>query len=153
MGKNVVLLPYQIEAIEGINKSKYSILLWARQTGKSFLVSYYAFIKAIEKSKSLTVVVSASERQSIEVLRKVKVHLELAKYLDNEIFEDSKISMHGIELQNGSRIISVPANPDTIRGFSADLLILDEFAFMPFQSGIWKAAFPMITRKKDSKVL
>lgn len=153
MGNDAILLPYQQEAIRGIETHKYSIMLWARQTGKSFLASYYAFLTAVQKEKSLSVIVSASERQSIELLRKVKTHINATKAAGLLVAEEEQNSMHLLELKNLSRVISLPANPDTIRGFTADVLILDEFSFMQHQEELWRAAFPMITRKHNAKVI
>ena len=39
--------------------------------------------------------------------------------------DDSKLRM---ELANGSRILSLPSNEQTVRGYSADLIVLDEAA-------------------------
>lgn len=46
---------------------------------------------------------------------------------------------------NGSRITALPANPDTARGFSANV-ILDEFAFHAKSRDIWAALFPVISK-------
>ncbi|MGH9813547.1 MAG: hypothetical protein ACRD4T_10480, partial [Candidatus Acidiferrales bacterium] len=44
-----------------------------------------------------------------------------------------------------SRIIALPANPDTVRGFAGDV-VLDEFAFHRDAEAIWRAAFATATR-------
>ena len=49
-----------------------------------------------------------------------------------------------IEYPNGSRITALPANPDTARGFSANVF-LDEFAFHLDSRKIWTALFPVIS--------
>jgi len=38
-----------------------------------------------------------------------------------------------IELKNGSKIIALPCGPDgaTLRGYTADFVVMDEAAFMP----------------------
>jgi phage FluMu gp28-like protein len=48
-------------------------------------------------------------------------------------------------LPHGSRITALPANPDTARGFSANV-ILDEFAFHAKSREIWAALFPVISK-------
>ena len=50
-----------------------------------------------------------------------------------------------INLPNGSRIVGLPANPDTARGWSANI-ILDEFALHRNSREIWSAMFPTVTR-------
>ncbi len=152
MGFKGVLLPFQKEFYRGVKTHKYAIWLASRQIGKSFTVSFIALDTCLERDGSTVIVVSASERQAVELLNKVKLHVRAFKTLKLEFFEDVKTNVHRVELPNGSRILSVPANPDTVRGFSSDLLILDEFAFVQHDEELWKAVFPMITRKKDSKL-
>jgi phage FluMu gp28-like protein len=50
-----------------------------------------------------------------------------------------------VTLPNGSRITALPANPDTARGFSANVF-LDEFAFHADSRKIWQALFPVISK-------
>jgi phage FluMu gp28-like protein len=49
-----------------------------------------------------------------------------------------------IRFGNGSRIIAIPANPSTARGYSANI-ILDEFAYHEDPDKIWAAMFPSLT--------
>ena len=152
-----ILLPYQRQFIEGYEEHKFSIWNASRQIGKSFAVALLALMKAIETPKSTILIVSASERQAKELVEKVKLHLEFVKHLGKalnvDFFEDVKTQTQIIKFPNQSRIISVPSNPDTVRGFTADLLILDEFAFVQHDKELWRAVFPMITRKKEAKLV
>ena len=69
---------------------------------------------------SVVLIVSAGLRQSSEVAGKVRhlwKELALVKTGDNQTT---------LTAENGSRVISLPASESTVRGFSADLLILDE---------------------------
>jgi phage FluMu gp28-like protein len=58
---------------------------------------------------------------------------------------DMNIRALEVELPGGSKITALPANPDTARGFSANVL-LDEFAFHKDSRAIWKALFPVISK-------
>jgi phage FluMu gp28-like protein len=51
-----------------------------------------------------------------------------------------------IAFVNGSRIIAIPANPSTARGYSANV-ILDEFAYHEDPDAIWAAMFPSTTNQ------
>jgi hypothetical protein len=53
---------------------------------------------------------------------------------------------------NGSRIIGLPANPDTARGYSGHI-VLDEFAFHGDAHKIYAACFPIITRGYSIEVI
>jgi phage FluMu gp28-like protein len=49
-----------------------------------------------------------------------------------------------IIFENGSRLIALPARPETVRGYSANL-ILTEFAFHDNPAEIWRAIYPSIS--------
>lgn len=42
-----------------------------------------------------------------------------------------------ITFNNGSRILSLPSNPDGIRGYTARIVCIDEAAFVPFVDEIY----------------
>jgi hypothetical protein len=72
---------------------------------------------------SLTVVVSPSGRQSAEFLRKVR---RFARKLGQRVKGDGDNEL-SLELPNQSRIVGLPGNEETARGFSAvSLLLADE---------------------------
>jgi len=77
----------------------------------------------------------------------VKVHLNALQAGFKELgYEfDAQTRALEIEFPGGSRITALPANPDTARGFSANVL-LDEFAFHQDSRAIWKALFPVISK-------
>ena len=58
--------------------------------------------------------------------------------------DDTTINALEVVFPNGSKITALPANPDTARGFSANVF-LDEFAFHADSREIWKALFPVIS--------
>jgi phage FluMu gp28-like protein len=49
-----------------------------------------------------------------------------------------------VTFPRGSKITALPANPDTARGFSANVF-LDEFAFHKDSQAIWRALFPVVS--------
>lgn len=99
------------------------IMLCSRQTGKSTVASIMALHKALFNPGSLTLVVSPSQRQSGELFRKIVGEMNKLVYKPQKI-EDNRLSM---TLQSGSRIVSLPSQESTVRGFSSpDLVIIDE---------------------------
>lgn len=101
------------------------LLLCARQTGKTTTTSLIALNTAIYKPRSLSLILSPSQRQSAEMQRTVMAmhrNLKGAPSLRSE-------SVMKSELANGSRIIALPGNEATVRGFAGvDLAIIDEAA-------------------------
>lgn len=142
-----LLLPYQRTWVE--DRSRFKIGLWGRQTGKSFACAAEAVLHAHTHPGALWVVLSAGERQALEWMRKAKAwaqasHLALAEDATIRPGSEALLTRAEIALENGSRILAIPANPDTARGYSANL-ILDEFAIHEKPWEIWAAIYPSIT--------
>ena len=117
--------PWQARALR--SQSRRMLLLASRQAGKSTTVSLIALNKALFKSGSLTLLVSATERQSSELFRKLT---SVYHSLSDPVPAIRELSL-SLELSNKSRVIALPGDPRTIRGFSSvDLVIVDEAALV-----------------------
>lgn len=141
-----ILLPYQRAWVR--DEARFKIGLWSRQTGKSFATAAEAVLHCQLHPKALWVVLSAGERQAIEWMRKAKqwaeaVNLALEGYSELRSGE-ALMTRAEITFANGARILAIPANPDTARGYSANL-VLDEFAIHDRPWDIWAAIYPSIT--------
>ncbi len=98
--------------------SRRVLLNCTRQWGKSTTTALRALWEADSKPKSLIICVAPSARQSGEFILKVKEFAALAG-----------IRIRAGWLDNGSRILGLPASEARIRGFSAaTLVIVDEAA-------------------------
>lgn len=72
------------------------------------------------------------------------------------IIKDAGVSvitntLEELELSTGGRIMSVPANPDTVAGFTGNVY-LDEFARHKDARAIWEALFPTISSRPDLRL-
>jgi hypothetical protein len=99
------------------------LLNCCRQSGKSTTAAILALHRALYFPESLVLLVSARQRQSAELFRKVTE--TSARMTDPPALnEDNRLSC---TLSNGSRIVSLPSSEGTVRGFSApDLIVEDE---------------------------
>ncbi len=144
------LLPYQ--SAFAANRSRFKIGLWARQTGKDHTATAEAVVDCYQNPGSTWIIVAASERQALESLAKAKewaiaLKLEIEDYTEaagNVPYSVARTASTEIRWSNGSRLIALPANPSTIRGYSANL-ILTEFAFHENPDAIWRAIYPTIS--------
>jgi hypothetical protein len=93
---------------------------------------------AFRKPGQSVVIVSVGEVASLRVLADVAA-LCSGPLLAGSVTDELKSV---VTLTNGSTIASFPASMRQIRGIGADLLIIDEAAFVP--RDIWSAAFPSI---------
>lgn len=104
-------------------RPRRAIMLCCRQAGKSMTAAVAALHEALFRPGSLILIVAPSQRQSAELLRTVRA---LFSSLSIPISATSE-SSGGLELVNGSRIISLPAKEETVRGYSGvALIVVDE---------------------------
>ena len=148
------------------DRSRFKIGMFARQTGKTFTttleIADRSFEAEAQKRRERWVILSRGERQAREAMREgVERHVEaysaaLGAMKDTSwTFTDpeSNVQRTALELtfSGGSRITALPANPDTARGFSANVF-LDEFAFHKDSRAIWRALFPVISNGYDLRI-
>lgn len=102
-----------------------ALLLCSRQAGKSVTTAALALHTAVYQPGSLVLLLSPGLRQSGELFRKV-MHLFHALPHTVPVRRESALQL---ELGTGSRVIALPGQEATLRGFSGvDLLVVDEAA-------------------------
>lgn len=160
-------LPYQRAWIE--DQSRFKIGMMSRQIGKTFSTCGECvddcFQAWAEGRRTRWVILSRGERQAAEAMTEVikpftKAFYEVYNTLvaggaprfeegehrtPQDSGPDAVYKSLEVTFPNGSRITALPANPDTARGFSANV-ILDEFAFHAKSREIWAALFPVISK-------
>ncbi|MBS9777620.1 MAG: terminase family protein [Gammaproteobacteria bacterium] len=131
--------------------SRFKVGMFSRQTGKTFSTTFELTVDCLDAEskgkKTRWVILSRGERQAKEAINEgVKRHLEAlgVMYKINEVPFSPTINALEVVFPGGSKITALPANPDTARGFSANVF-LDEFAFHKDSREIWKALFPVIS--------
>ena len=129
--------PWQMEALQPHNRL---ILNCLRQAGKSTIISAKSVHRAKYYPGSLILLISPSERQSIELMKKVEEFMSR----DSQIELKTNNALEK-EFTNRSRIVALPGSEKTVRGFSAPaMIIIDEasrvsdemfFSLRPMMSG------------------
>lgn len=163
----VRFLPYQRAWID--DPARFKIGMFSRQTGKTFSTGGECvddcFSAWAEGRRARWVILSRGERQALEMMTEVikpftkafyEAYNTLVKGGEPRFIEgefrapqesgpDAIYKSAEVAFPNGSRITALPANPDTARGFSANV-VLDEFAFHAKSREIWAALFPVISK-------
>lgn len=137
------------------DKHRFKLVVAAAQAaGKSFIGSLEAAKDRLDESCApLGILLSASERQSVELMEKVKMHTHAwGVRFEDGYFEQTSIAEHRAVFPNGRRLIALPANPDTARGYSGDIL-LDEFGLHRDSKAIWAAGMTRISRGYKVRVM
>jgi hypothetical protein len=129
--------PWQASLLR--SSAKQLLLNCSRQAGKSTATAIVALHTALFRPNSLTLLVSPSLRQSRELFAKVVVFLKRLDTRPN-LDEDNRLSF---SLDTGSRVVSLPGDEKTIRGYSAPALVIeDEAAYVPDE--VNRAVRPML---------
>ena len=109
------------------------------------------FEQEADGKRTTWVILSRGERQALEAITEAKRHAEAYLMMAGAIEQSEFVSEDGkrrftqfeIRFAKGSRIIALPANPDTARGYSANIF-LDEFCIHERDEEIWRALLPVL---------
>src|SRR4051812_42299363 len=119
--------------------SKRRLLLCCRQSGKSTTTAILGLHRALYRPGSLVLMLSPSLRQSGELFRKA---ISIYRDLGRPVQAQAETALT-LTLTNGSRVVSLPGQDATIRGFSgASLIIEDEAARV--DDPLYEAIRPML---------
>lgn len=135
------LTPWQVAGLT--LRTLFSVIVGPRQVGKSRALALLAVWWAFRRPGQTVLIVSAGERSSRRLLGQVRRVLD-HPLLAGEVVEESA---ERVLLGNGSQIVSVPASERAIRGFTVDLLLVDEAAFVS-DDVLEGAALPTITARQ-----
>ena len=116
-----VAMAWQRQMLE---ETRDTLLVKGRQVGATEVAAALAIHTARRKAGSTSAIISPSQRQSSEVT----VRARLGLWALGETLRQDSVSL--LRLENGSRIISLPGSARGIRGYAADLVILDEAAWI-----------------------
>ena len=142
---------YQIEMLQAMQNEKYCIFATSRQAGKStvtcgFILWYIIF----HDNKNVALLANKAETAR-EILSKIQLaYQHLPKWLQQGVLEWNKGSFH---LENNSQVLATATSSDNIRGFSINLLFIDEAAFVGNWDEFFTSVYPTISSGKTTKVV
>lgn len=140
------LTNYQAEALR--LESKVTVIVAPRQTGKSYGLALRALWAAFRKPGQRVLLISAGEESSKRLLRQI---MEMAAH---DLLKGSVLNETAslLLLSNESEIRSVPASERQIRGWSVDLLIVDEAALVS-EEVMLGAALPTTAARPNARIV
>jgi len=115
-----------------------------RQVGKSTVISIKAGEYATHNKNKVVLVVAAVERQAYHLFEMILYYLD-TNYKSYICKGKKRPTKSKIQLNNGTIIYCLPTGMSGlgIRGYTVDLLIADEAAFIPEE--VWTAVTPMLS--------
>jgi hypothetical protein len=154
------LWPKQREALQEIIDNQFLAILKARQLGLTWLVLAWALWMMISyKGYAVIAISKRDDPDAIALSLRIQLMIRyLPKWLIRErtsatrnwsgfTYEanDHEVTIYRPDGEP-SKFMTLPASPDTAHSFTANCVILDEWALHPFDRAIWTGAFPTINR-------
>lgn len=148
---NFIPYPYQENMLKTMADERYTVIATARQAGKStttcgFILWYIIF----HADKTVALLANKGETAR-EILGRIQLaYQHLPKWLQQGVKEWNKGSF---ELENNSRVIAAATSSNNIRGFSINLLFIDEAAFIENWNEFFTSVYPTISSGTESKIV
>ena len=151
--QKIKLYKYQKKILKTVNNKRFTILALSRQSGKSTIMTIFALWYLCFNDDKRIAIVANKKETAEEVYSRIKMAFEmLPVYLKPGVksWRDD-----GLELQNDSEIRIGGASASSLRGYTANIVILDEAAHFPpeLMKELWKSTIPVITASKKSKLV
>lgn len=143
---------YQQNLIKTLHANRFVIAKLPRQTGKTSTVGSYLLHYLLFNQNVQIGILANKQSTAIEILSRIKMAYEyLPKWLQQGVVEWNKGS---IVLENGSRVLASATSSSAIRGYSFNVILIDEFAHIPTQIAeeFFTSVYPTITSGQSTKM-
>lgn len=145
------LRDYQKEAIEHFVKNKFSIFFRSRQVGLQVVMCITFLHETLFNKDKSILLVSYKGESNNEIVRGIKnIYALLPFFLKQGIVNWNEKQM---VFENGSRLFTYCPVKEFGIGYDPDIVFLNEFSKMPNAERIYDTLVPIISSKKDSKLI
>lgn len=145
------LYDYQKEMVIAMKENRFNIIATARQAGKSTVTCGFILWYIIFHTDKTVALLANKGETAREILGRVQLAYEhLPRWLQHGVKEWNKGSF---ELENNSRVIAAATSKDGIRGYSINLLFIDEAAFIENWEDFFTSVYPTISSGLESKIV
>tara|TARA_Y100001938_G_scaffold71254_2_gene98793 strand:+ start:5727 stop:7559 length:1833 start_codon:yes stop_codon:yes gene_type:complete len=130
----IKLAPFQEITLKGLMNRNFSMCVWGRGCGKTFIASVFCFLQCIFEPGTKILVAGPTFRTARFIFNNLEsiVNSKGAELLQQAFnAKPSKRNDQFEWLINGGSITAIPLNGEKIRGFRANILVLDEFLLLP----------------------
>lgn len=143
--------PYQKNMMKSFVDNRYTIVTTARQAGKSTTTCGFILWYIIFHSEKTVALLANKGETAREILGKVQLaYQHLPKWLQQGVKEWNKGSF---VLENNSRVIASATSASAIRGYTINLLFIDEAAHIENWEEFFTSVYPTISSGTESKII
>ena len=130
----IKLAPFQEITLKGMMNRNFSMCVWGRGCGKTFIASVFCFLQCIFNPGTKILIAGPTFRTARFIFNNLeKIVSSKGAELLRQAFA-AKPSKRNDQFEwsiNGGTITAIPLNGEKIRGFRANILLLDEFLLLP----------------------
>jgi len=148
---NFKLFDWQKEMMYAMQNERFCAFVVARQGGKSIAVgAFLLWYILFHKDKSVGLLANKGDTAR-EILGRIQASYQhLPKWIQHGVMEWNKGSF---VLENGSRIIAAATSSDAVRGYSFNIVYLDEVAHVDNYEEFFTSVFPTIGSGQTTKII
>lgn len=131
---------------------KNCYLVGKQNDGKTSIVAAYLLWQAISKPNYIIGITASRGEFSRDIIKKIKIMIENSDSFKNYI---SIYNNNYLELKNGSRIISSPCNGDAFRGYTTNIIFIDEISIIDDTRLLefMDCMLPVLDIREDSRLI
>ena len=159
------LWPAQRPALEAMATRRRVMVLKARQLGMTWLALAEASRLLLCRPGRTVVCISRAENEARELVRRLGVIFGAMPRLiqperqapegwEGPVFRQNRMNLN-IRFADGPPSVcrAFATSPGAARGFTADLILLDEWAFQPGDREVWASLLPLVNRPGGGRVI
>jgi len=128
----IKLAAYQEATLKGLMNRNFSMCVWGRGCGKTFIASVFCFLQCIFEPGTKILIAGPTFRTARFIFNNLEKLVESkgAELLSQCFGAKSKRNDQFEWSINGGTITAIPLNGEKIRGFRANVLVLDEYLLL-----------------------
>ncbi len=115
--------------------SRFVVARWARQSGKSHTIAAMILFQALHDGNSRIAILAPSQRQSMKMISRITRFLHKLP----DWYVKGKFRKKRLEFTNGSSIEALPNSPDTVRGETLNMVVIDEMCYVANDEELYHA--------------
>jgi hypothetical protein len=148
----IKLAPYQEITLKGMMNRNFSMCVWGRGCGKTFIASIFCFLQCIFFPGTKILIAGPTFRTARFIFENLEKITESkgAELLMQCFGAKSKRNDQFKWDINGGTITAIPLSGEKIRGFRANVLVLDEYLLLP-EDLIKTVLMPFLVAPQDMK--
>jgi hypothetical protein len=146
----VRLATYQVITIKGMMNRNYAMCVWGRGVGKTFCAAVYCILQCLFEPKTKILIAGPTFRTArfiFEEIEKIVNRPDAKLLLDCFGAKLRKNDLFSWEINEGG-IRAIPLNGEKIRGFRANVLVIDEFLLMS-EDMVERVLLPFLVSPQD----